>query len=80
MFSKKTTKNSSKNAPITNHLTTNFMKNLFAREMGLITANSFISYSNTKRLDEIRLSKNRSIPSLNHSVTWLSLDNVEHRL
>jgi hypothetical protein len=53
---------------VPNHLSFNLIKNLFARELGTITAQSFIGNSNTRRLDDIRLSKYRSIPSLNRSV------------
>lgn len=65
---------------LSGELSFNCIKNLFARDLGLISTNSFIAYSNTRRLDEIRLSKYRSILSLKQSVTWLNLDSVESRL
>ena len=65
--------NKSNKHSVPNHLSFNLLKNLFARELGTITAQSFIANSNTRRLDDIRLSKYRSIPSLNRSVFILFL-------
>ena len=66
--------------PSQNKLSFNLLNNLYARELGFVSTSKFISQSNTQRLDEIRLSKYRAIPTLNRSVTWLSIDNVEDRL
>ena len=77
MFNKSTCQKSNL---LSGDLSLNFIKNLYGRDLGVISANSFIHYSNSRRLDEIRLSKYRSIKPLKHSVTWLNLDNVENRL
>jgi hypothetical protein len=77
MFKKKSIVNV---VPNQNKLSFNLLNNLYARELGFVSTSKFISQSNTQRLDEIRLSKYRAIPTLNRSVTWLSIDNVEDRL
>jgi hypothetical protein len=77
MFKKKSIINV---VPNQNKLSFNLLNNLYARELGFVSTSKFISQSNTQRLDEIRLSKYRAIPTLNRSVTWLSIDNVEDRL
>lgn len=61
----------SSNCCFPSHLSHNSIKNLYARELGLIKPNLFINYSNTQRLDHLHLSKCKSIPSLNHSVIKL---------
>ena len=58
----------------------NLIHRLFSRDMGLTKPLRFIVCTNTARLSELKLSKCRSIPSLGHSLTWFSLDNVENRL
>ena len=78
MFSNKTIR--PKTNLLSGELSFNCIKNLYARDLGLISTNTFINYSNTRRLDEIRLSKYRSILPLKQSITWLNLDNVENRL
>ena len=59
--------------------TKSFLKNLYARDLGLISPKTFIENSNSIVLDQIKLSKTRSIQSQPHSITWLNLDNVESR-
>ena len=58
----------------------NALINLYSRDIGVLSPLSFVSNYNSRRLDEIRLSKYRSIPSLAYSVTWLGLENIENRL
>ena len=65
---------------LSGELSFNCIKNLYARDLGIISTTSFIAYSNTRRLDEIRLSKYRSVTSLKQSVTCLNLDSVYSRL
>jgi hypothetical protein len=65
---------------LSGNLSFNSLNNLIAKDLGLLSSASFISSINYRRLNEISLSKYRSISPLNHSVTWLNLDNVENRL
>jgi hypothetical protein len=58
----------------------NLIKSLFTRDLGVVSKLDFIVKTNTSLLNEIKLSKNRSIPSFQQSVTWLSLDSVDQRL
>ncbi len=71
---------SRKNPLLTGSTCFNSINNLFSHELGLVSSNLFIASSNTRLLEEIRLSKYRSIRPVDHSITWLSLDNVENRL
>lgn len=57
----------------------NLLKNLIARDLGLINPKKFIQNSNTMAIKEINLSKKRSFETQPHSVTWLNLDSVESR-
>lgn len=59
---------------------TNVLKKLYSRDLGILPSKSFILNLNTTNLKQFQLSKTRSIPSLKHSITWLSIDNVESRL
>ena len=65
---------------ISNKASSNCLTNLYARELGLLSTIKFITYSNTQRVEDIKLSKTRSIASSSHSINWLNLDNVENRL
>lgn len=55
----------------------NLVKNLLSRDMGLLSSAEFISGFNRSRLDNIKLSRTRSINPLANSVTWFSLDNID---
>lgn len=57
----------------------NILKNLIARDLGLIHPKKLILNSNTIAIEETNLSKKRSFESQPYSVTWLDLDNVESR-
>ena len=58
----------------------NLVQKLYSRELGLSSSLEFIVRTKTCRLDQLKLSKCRSIPTFTHSLTWMSLDNVENRL
>lgn len=60
------------NFGFSSNLSYNCIKNLNARELGLLKPNLFINFTNTKYLDELHLSKYKSISSLNHSVNYLN--------
>lgn len=57
----------------------NILKNLIARDLGLISSKKLIQNSNSSAIEEINLSKKRSFESQPFSSTWLNLDNVESR-
>lgn len=57
----------------------NLVKNLFARDFGLLASTDFISGYNLSRLDGIKLSRSRSVKPLTNSITWFSLDNIDSR-
>jgi hypothetical protein len=61
-------------------LTTNCLKNQLCKEMGLVSPLGYIIHTNTMRLEEMGLSKERHVSSFSHSITWLDLDAVENRL
>ena len=62
-----------------NKATSNYLTNLYSRDLGLLSTVSFVTHVNTQRLDNVKLSKYRAIPSASHSINWLNLDNVENR-
>ncbi len=59
--------------------TPNCLTNLYSRDLGLLSTANFVTHVNTQRLDSVKLSKYRAIPSASHSINWLNLDNVENR-
>ena len=63
-----------------NQISVNILKNLSARDFGVLDPSAFYKYINTRRVEELRLSKNRSIKTSNYSITWFSLDRIEERL
>jgi hypothetical protein len=56
------------------------IKRLCSRDMGLSSPLEFLTRTNSIRLNDLKLSKTRAVASFSHSLTWLSLDNVENRL
>jgi len=62
------------------NLTKNYLRNQLCREMGLVSPLGYIVHTNTIRIDEMSLSKQRHISPFPHSITWLDLDTVENRL
>lgn len=62
------------------HTSRNLVKNLLARDLGLLSSAEFISGYNLTRLGDLKLSRARSFNSLPSSITWLSLDNIDSRL
>ena len=57
----------------------NNLVNLYTRDLGLLSPLKHIRETNSRILDEIKLSKNRSIQSSSYSINWFDLDNVENR-
>ena len=76
---KKTKLNDSKFLTNYNQISKNLIKNLFVRDLGIRSTVEFIVNTNTTRLNEIKLNKTRSIPSFQQSITWLALDQIDHR-
>jgi hypothetical protein len=58
----------------------NNLVNLYCRDLGILSPITLIQHTNTKILDDLKLSKFRCVPSSRFSINWFDLDNVENRL